>query len=823
MRRPFSFSRLLIALSFQLSALSFLLGQTPAKNVTANPNTGALIWPDAATFASANGLTGGGGGGSGTVTSVNVSGGTTGLSFSGGPITSSGTITLSGTLSAGNGGTGLTSLSANVVSLLGAANYSAMRTLLSLVPSTDVQAYSANLTTYAGITPSANVQSLLGAANYSAMRTLLSLVPGTDVQAYSSTLAAVAGGTYTGATSITTLGTIGTGVWNGTAISGTYLAGPHAFTSLTANAILLGNSTSAIQASDLSYSTPTLSVPTGFTITSAGTAALTAAINNDITITTSGTGIISIPSTVNSSSPTTGALVIGSGTNGGLGVAGTIQTGNDVDSGRWLYVGARTASSGRGGNVRIRDDTGTQRWLVGILGTAAATSFSIYESVAGAERFRIDSTGSVTIVNGARSQAAWTTTGVIFNSTGATITDSTTATSGTAPTAVFHSFQKPTLAAANTTVTTTAAANVYINGDPIAGTNMTLTNAYGLWNAGKTRLDDNLLNTGTTLHQFGATALANIGVSADTTAGILQIKSPTSGTITLTTANALSLTVSGGAAASLTGGAGNMTITSGTGASRTMILRTTTSGSTATTAVTLGADQSALFAGVIATGGAAISSSTALNLPAGTTALSSLRIAHGAAPTSPTNGDFWTTTTSLFGRINGTTRQFVTLDGTEALTNKTVNGNTITSGSGTLTMASAKTLTVNQTTTLDRQSSTGLPVEFLLAVGDETTAITTGTNKVTFRAPYAFTITEVRATLTTVSSSGTPTVDINEAGTTILSTKLTIDASEKTSTTAAVAAVISDTAIADDAEITIDIDVAGTGAAGLKVLIKGYR
>lgn len=38
-----------------------------------------------------------------------------------------------------------------------------------------VQAYDADLTIYAGITPSANVQSLLGAADYSAMRSLLSL------------------------------------------------------------------------------------------------------------------------------------------------------------------------------------------------------------------------------------------------------------------------------------------------------------------------------------------------------------------------------------------------------------------------------------------------------------------------------------------------------------------------------------------------------------------------------------------------------------------------------------------------------------------------
>ena len=110
-----------------------------------------------------------------------------------------------------------------------------------------------------------------------------------------------------------------------------------------------------------------------------------------------------------------------------------------------------------------------------------------------------------------------------------------------------------------------------------------------------------------------------------------------------------------------------------------------------------------------------------------------------------------------------------------------------------------------------------------ISVVSESTTLTTGTAKRTFRMPFAFTVTSVRASLSTASSSGIPTVDINEGGTTILSTKLTIDANELTSTTAATAAVVSDTALADDAEITIDIDVAGTGAKGLKVYINGYR
>ena len=50
--------------------------------------------------------------GTGTVTSVNVSGGTTGLTTSGGPVTTSGTITLAGTLAVANGGTGQTTANA---------------------------------------------------------------------------------------------------------------------------------------------------------------------------------------------------------------------------------------------------------------------------------------------------------------------------------------------------------------------------------------------------------------------------------------------------------------------------------------------------------------------------------------------------------------------------------------------------------------------------------------------------------------------------------------------------------------------------------------
>lgn len=116
-----------------------------------------------------------------------------------------------------------------------------------------------------------------------------------------------------------------------------------------------------------------------------------------------------------------------------------------------------------------------------------------------------------------------------------------------------------------------------------------------------------------------------------------------------------------------------------------------------------------------------------------------------------------------------------------------------------------------------------IPKVVQVAASDESTPLTTGPGKVTFRMPFAMTISAVRASLTVAQTSGSIlTVDINEGGTSILSTKLTIDNGESTSTTAATAAVVSDTALADDAEITIDIDQVGDGTAkGLKVTLIG--
>jgi hypothetical protein len=87
------------------------------------------------------------------------------------------------------------------------------------------------------------------------------------------------------------------------------------------------------------------------------------------------------------------------------------------------------------------------------------------------------------------------------------------------------------------------------------------------------------------------------------------------------------------------------------------------------------------------------------------------------------------------------------------------------------------------------------------------------------RMPFAGTIQEVRASVITAPTGAVITVDINKNGTSILSTKLTIDAGEKTSVTAATPVVISDTTFSNDDEFTIDIDGVGSTESGRGLIV----
>lgn len=121
-------------------------------------------------------------------------------------------------------------------------------------------------------------------------------------------------------------------------------------------------------------------------------------------------------------------------------------------------------------------------------------------------------------------------------------------------------------------------------------------------------------------------------------------------------------------------------------------------------------------------------------------------------------------------------------------------------------------------------SNLGKAIVTLLVSDPAGSAITTGDGKAYYRIPAAMNgmnLVAVAAHITTVSSSGTPTIQIHNLtqAADMLTTRITIDASETDSSTAAAAAVIdtgNDDVAAGDM-LRVDIDVAGTGAKGLIV------
>lgn len=112
------------------------------------------------------------------------------------------------------------------------------------------------------------------------------------------------------------------------------------------------------------------------------------------------------------------------------------------------------------------------------------------------------------------------------------------------------------------------------------------------------------------------------------------------------------------------------------------------------------------------------------------------------------------------------------------------------------------------------------------------TDIATGNGKDSIVLPYGLLLDTVAnggiyATLSTAQVSGTPlTVDVNRNGTSILSTKLTFDNNERSTTTAATPPVLvaGGEVLAKGDEITFDVDQIGTaGARGIRVYLVGQR
>jgi len=122
---------------------------------------------------------------------------------------------------------------------------------------------------------------------------------------------------------------------------------------------------------------------------------------------------------------------------------------------------------------------------------SSLAGFTLTLDALGVSTFSSLATQALSFTPGAKSGTP-NTTGKTWNSVAHTFTDNNTAASGTATSCAFTSFQVPTLAATNTSVTTTDAATFYIAAAPIAGTNETITNPWAIWvDAGAVRFDGN--------------------------------------------------------------------------------------------------------------------------------------------------------------------------------------------------------------------------------------------------------------------------------------------------------------------------------------------
>ncbi|MBI4209010.1 MAG: hypothetical protein HY538_04810, partial [Deltaproteobacteria bacterium] len=152
----------------------------------------------------------------------------------------------------------------------------------------------------------------------------------------------------------------------------------------------------------------------------------------------------------------TGTLGVG---NGGTGSATTFTQGSVV------FAGASGVYSQDNSNL-FWDDTNDE------LGIGTASPAGMFD------------------ISKAKSGTPSASVGPYLSISTSTFTDNNTAASSTATGMVFNSIAVPTLAATNTSVTTTDAATLYIAGAPSAGSNQTISNAHALWvDAGGVRLD----------------------------------------------------------------------------------------------------------------------------------------------------------------------------------------------------------------------------------------------------------------------------------------------------------------------------------------------
>lgn len=198
--------------------------------------------------------------------------------------------------------------------------------------------------------------------------------------------------------------------------------------------------------------------------------------------------IISSAGVISATGNIYGGNIIGSFSPATLNIAGNITGGN-------LLTGGLISSTGNvtGGNISaVANISGGN---ISISGASTASSYSTNGNITGGNLLTgglVSITGNITsadfgqhanlIITGTRS-ATINVTGIAIRTVSSTYTDTATLGVSTATDNHINVLATPTLAAANSGVTTTRSSTLYISGAPVAGTNMTITNAYALYAA----------------------------------------------------------------------------------------------------------------------------------------------------------------------------------------------------------------------------------------------------------------------------------------------------------------------------------------------------
>lgn len=152
----------------------------------------------------------------------------------------------------------------------------------------------------------------------------------------------------------------------------------------------------------------------------------------------------------------------------------------------FLHIGANDELQFKhvsGGDNLINSNLSTAD-LVLRLGDASAVTSLVVQDSSLDPLFEMTSKGVTEFAPNAHTETAFAT-GLNWRVLGATVTDGTTAASGTNATHMrLNAFASSAIAATNATVTVTNSSTLYVAGPPTAGTNVTLTNAYGLYVGG---------------------------------------------------------------------------------------------------------------------------------------------------------------------------------------------------------------------------------------------------------------------------------------------------------------------------------------------------